>query len=226
MARLTEEARSKKGLEESLTEKLKDSKENERKLSQKLSVQTKLANLYKSQSEEHNTKVENLGKALNMLKECNRKQKEVLDDNVVNMLKECNRKEKELLENLDRKVSDISTAGLDVRGQDDKATNSQLRANIKYLRQEKDILAGRLELEEAENAHLKSQHDKLKKEFEEVKIAAATKDEEQKELIAENKKLLEEIAMLYNDKEEEDSSDEDTLEVYSTQPILKRKRMM
>ena len=57
-------------------------------------------------------------------------------------------------------------------------------------------------------------------------LATATKDEEQRELIAENKKLLEEIARLYNDKEEEDSSDEDTIEVYPVQPLLKRKRMM
>ena len=56
---------------------MKDSRESERKLEEKLSAQTRLANLYKSHSEEHNTKVENLGKVVtnlqDMLKESNSK---------------------------------------------------------------------------------------------------------------------------------------------------------
>ena len=61
VARLTEEARSENILKESLAEKLKDSTERERKLEEKFRAQTRLTNLYKSQSEEHNAKVKDLG---------------------------------------------------------------------------------------------------------------------------------------------------------------------
>ena len=142
MARLTEEARSKNILKESLAEKLKDSTERERKLEEKFRAQTRLTNLYKSQSEEHNAKVKDLGKVVT---------------NLQNLLKESNRKQEELLDNLGKQVSDISTAGLDVSREDDRASNSQLRATIKHLRQEKDIMASRLEVAEIEKACLESQ---------------------------------------------------------------------
>ena len=66
---------------ESLAEKLRESRESERKLEEKfraeLSAQTRLANLYKCHSEEHNAKVEDLGKVVadlqNLLKESGQK---------------------------------------------------------------------------------------------------------------------------------------------------------
>merc|ERR1711874_563067 len=95
-----------------------------------------------SHSEEHNAKVKDLGKVVT---------------NLQNLLKESNRKQEELLDNLGKQVSDISTAGLDVSREDDRASNSQLRATIKYLRQEKDIMACRLQVAEIEKDCLESQ---------------------------------------------------------------------
>merc|ERR1712141_877259 len=43
--------------------------------------------------------------------------------------------------------------------EEDSTSNSQLMAIIKYLRQEKDIMAGRLEVTQAETARLQSQLD-------------------------------------------------------------------
>ena len=197
---------------ESLAEKLKDSRESERKLEEKfraeLSAQTRLANLYKSHSEEHNAKVEDLGKVVtnlqNMLKESNMKQQE------------SSRKQEEQLQNLSKQVSDISIAGLNISGEEASDSKSQLMAIIKHLRQEKDILTGRLEVEEADNSRLESRHDYLKKELEEAKGETALKDEEQKALKeslaakdAEIKKLSEDIARLYNNNDVEDSSGDD-----------------
>ena len=192
---------------EDLTEKLKDSRESERKLEEKLSAQTRLANLYKSQSEEQNARVGNLSKVVtnlqNMLKENNRKQQE------------SNRKQEEQLENLGKQVSDISTAGLNVRVEDDRASNSQLRAIIKYLRQEKDILAGRLEVGEAETARLQSQ----------------LREEEKKtgELRTEKERLEAEITRLNNNRpaqpvscEEQQNYDERIFKVQKTMKELKK----
>ena len=94
VARLTEEARNAlrsknilmeesqeiQSRAENLAEKLRDSRESERKLEEKfraeLSAQTRLANLYKSHSEEHNAKVEDLGKVITNLQNIMKESKE------------------------------------------------------------------------------------------------------------------------------------------------------
>ena len=78
---LMEESKDFQTRAESLAEKLRESRESERKLEEKfraeLSAQTRLANLYKCHSEEHNAKVEDLGKVVadlqNLLKESGQK---------------------------------------------------------------------------------------------------------------------------------------------------------
>ena len=60
-------------------------------------------------------------------------------------------------------------------------SKSQLKAIIKYHRQEKDILAGRLEREVAGSVRLQIQHYNLKKELEEqiaLKESLAAKEAE------------------------------------------------
>ena len=129
-----------------------------------MSAQTRLANLYKSRSEDHNARVVSLSKVIT---------------NLQNMLRESNRKQQELLEHVGEQVADISTAGL-LNFREEEGSKSQLRALVKYLRQEKDILAGKLEVEEAGSARLKSQLDNLKKDLEEAKNRA---DKERDEAI-------------------------------------------
>ena len=198
VARLTEESRN----------TLRD---GERKLEGKfraeLSAQTRLTNLYKSQSEEHNARVGNLSKVVtnlqNMLKENNRKQQE------------SSRRQEEQLENLSKQVCDISTAGINVSREDDRASNSQLRANVKYLRQEKDIMACRLEVEEAAKARLQSQLREEEKKIEELR--------------AEKENLEAEITRLNNNRpaqsvscEEEQNYDERIFKVQKTMKELKK----
>ena len=195
-----------------LTEKARNNlRDGERKLEEKfraeLSAKTKLANLYKSHSEEQNAKVEDLGKVVtnlqNMLKESNRKQQE------------SSRKQEEQLQNLSKQVSDISIAGVNISGEEAKASKSQLMAIIKYLRQEKDIMAGRLEVSQAESARLQSQ----------------LQDEEKKteELTAEKENLKAEISRLNNNRpalsvscEEKQNYDERIFKVQKTMKELKK----
>ena len=76
----------------------------------------------------------------------------------------------EQLENVSKQLSDMTNAGLNTSGvaadtsmvsnvslDEESANNSQLMAIIKYLRQEKEIMAGRLEVTQAETARLQSQ---------------------------------------------------------------------
>ena len=220
---LMEESQEFQTRAEDLAEKLRDSRESERKLEEKfraeLAAQTRLANLYKSYSEEHNNKLEDLKKVVT---------------NLQNMLKESNRKQEELLENVDNQVSDITTAGLNVSADEGSCTNSQLRALIKYLRYEKDISAGMLEVEEAETARLRIQLDNLKKELEEARTAAAStsieEKQKQKSLSVKGKKQREqfqEFDRLDNNNDAEDSIDEDSEDIDVESPLhptLKRTR--
>ena len=145
MARLSEESRN-------------TLREGERKMEEKfraeLSAQTRLANLYKCQSDEKTSKVDELSKVIthlrNMLEESAKKQE--------NLIRNQNRAMIDQLENMGQQVSDI-TAAINVSVGEEPATNSQLRANIKYLRQEKDTIGGRLEVSQAETARLQSQLD-------------------------------------------------------------------
>jgi len=76
----------------------------------------------------------------------------------------------EQLENVSKQLSDMTNAGLNTSGtaadssvvsnismEEDSTSNSQLMAIIKYLRQEKDIMSGRLDVSQAETARLQSQ---------------------------------------------------------------------
>ena len=128
----------------------------EEKFRAELSAQTRLANLYKSQSDEKTSKVDELSKVItdlrNMLEEGAKKQE--------NLIRNQNRSMIGQLEKMGQQVSDVTAAvNVNVSVGEEPVTNSQLRAIIKYLRQEKDIMAGRLEVTQAETARLQSQLD-------------------------------------------------------------------
>merc|ERR1712106_285867 len=79
------------------------------------------------------------------------------------------------LERVSQQMTDMSAAGLNTSGSADSGANTSMGANtsinkedanstqlmaiIKYLRQEKDILSGRLEVLQAETARTRSQLD-------------------------------------------------------------------
>ena len=149
-----------------LTEEARNTiRDGERKLAEKfraeLSAQTNLANLYKCQSDEKTSKVDELSKVItdlqNMLEASAKKQEDIIKDK--------NRAMIDQLQYLGKKVSDITTAlTMNVSQGEEPTSNSQLMAIIKYLRQEKDKMAGRLEVKQTKTDRLQIQlvhHQKL-----------------------------------------------------------------
>ena len=173
VARLTEEANNtarsynvlleeSRECKENLAKRLRDFREDQRKLEEKflleVSAKTRLANLYKSRSEEHSNNakgVEDLNIAVNklveLLKEINQNQEDIVKEHNWTLI--------DRLEDLSKLVSEITDSRLKNIVEDSSVRKSQLLAIIKHLRGEKDLMAGRLDVSLAETDCLLSQLD-------------------------------------------------------------------
>ena len=202
VARLTEEANNtarsynvrleeSRECKENLAKRLRDSRESERKLEEKflleVSAKTRLANLYKSRSEEHSNNakgVEDLNiaviKLVELLKEINQNQEDIVKEHNWTLI--------DRLEDLSNLVSEITDSRLKDIVEDSSVRKSQLLAIIKHLRGEKDLLAGRLDVSLAETESLLSQLDHQRSNFGPAAMAPEVAPEVAQEVAQKKKK--------------------------------------
>ena len=117
-----------------------------------LTAQARLADRYRSHSEERKEEVEGLSKVFtdmqNMLEESAQKQVEIIKEHNLTVMNQ--------LENISK---DITTAvNVDVSVLEKPVSTSTLMA-FNHLRQEKEIISGRLDVSQAEKARLQTQLD-------------------------------------------------------------------